>query len=210
MEGMNTEILHNFIVLEGLDGSGTSTQLSLLEKRLHDKKIPHITTFEPTDTPVGIMIRDVLHGNITLHPATLAHLYVSDRHEHLYAQGGIIESLHAGNFVISDRYIFSSLAYQSIDCGFEYVQKINGIFPLPELLIFIDLPPEICQNRIASRGKTELFDSLEFQKQVYSGYRRALSIFRESKMKIVYVDGTLPPEEVMEKIWEIFIKLSIL
>jgi dTMP kinase len=210
MANMSGKIVKGFIVLEGLDGAGTSTQLSLIGSRFRALRIPCRATFEPTDSPIGTLIRNVLSMNITMHPASLAHLYVSDRHEHLYGSGGIMEQIEAGGLVICDRYIFSSLAYQSIDCGFDYVKNINGIFPLPELVLFIDLEPEICQRRLMERGKAELFDDLHFQQRVRQGYRSAFSAFQGTDMTVEFLDGTLRPDALLEKIWEIFRKLSIL
>ena len=164
--------------------------------------IPHRATFEPTNNPVGTLIRDILSRKTAVRPATLAHLYVSDRHEHLHAAGGILDTAGRGMLAVSDRYLFSSLAYQSIDCGFDYVLRINGIFPLPELLIFIDLEPAICQQRLAERGKAELFDDIQFQQKVRKSYQETFSYFAPTDMQIETVDGTLPPERVHEKIWE--------
>jgi dTMP kinase len=210
MADMSGKIIKGFIVLEGLDGAGTSTQLSLIGSRFRGLNIPCRATFEPTDSPIGTLIRNVLSMNISMHPASLAHLYVSDRHEHLYGRGGIIEQIEEGKLVICDRYIFSSLAYQSVDCGVDYVGSINAIFPLPELVLFIDLDPEICQQRLADRGKVELFDDLRFQQQVRQGYRSAFSAFQGTGMTVEFLDGTLPADLLLEKIWEIFQKLSIL
>ncbi len=106
-----------FIVFEGLDGAGTTTQLHLLEKNLKEAGVTVFATAEPTDSAIGRLIRSVLRKEISVEPKTLAMLYATDRYEHLYGKGGIIEHLDAGDTVICDRYLYSSIAYQSITCG---------------------------------------------------------------------------------------------
>lgn len=210
MKVENTEVIHKFIVLEGLDGAGTTTQLNMIEKEFNRRGIPHYVTFEPTSGPIGRLIRKALSKEITLHPASLAQLYVADRHEHLFGCKGILEHIETGDVVLSDRYLFSSLAYQSVDCGFDFVRRINGLFPLPELLIFIDAEPELCQQRLSTRGNAELFDDLQFQKRVRSAYKTAFSLFDGSKMTVKILDGSLAASVLLEKIWDIFAEMSII
>jgi dTMP kinase len=131
-------ILHRFAVLEGLDGSGTTTQLRLAGRRLEREGVPHFLTWEPTDGPVGTLIRSILRHEVPAEPCTVAMLYAADRSEHLHGPGGILERASRGELVLSDRYLFSSLAYQSLECPEEQVAGLNAGFPLPELLVFVD------------------------------------------------------------------------
>ncbi|MDR0316582.1 MAG: dTMP kinase, partial [Treponema sp.] len=114
------EILRNFAVFEGGDGSGTSTQLALLGQRI-SRECPNgpvfFPTLEPTEGPVGKLIRSALKRDISLRPDTLARLFAADRGEHLYAPGGVVERCKQGELVVSDRYALSSLVYQGIECG---------------------------------------------------------------------------------------------
>ena len=201
---MKTEVIKNFVVLEGLDGSGTTTQLNIITKRLEKDGITVIRTFEPTDNPIGKLIRKVLKKELSLEPKTISRLFVADRHEHIYGKNGIIENSSKGHLVLCDRYLFSSLAYQTPECGFDYVKNINQNFPLPEHIFFFNVPVNICQERIAKRGdEKELFDAYEYQLKVHKNYLRALELYKNSEMNIHTIDGTKSPEEISNEIYNI-------
>jgi dTMP kinase len=196
-------IQERFIVLEGLDGSGTTTQMRLLEKQLAGRGARYWPTWEPTDGPIGALIRSILARKTSALPRSIALLYAADRAEHLFSRSGIIERTARGELVISDRYLFSSLAYQSIDLGTAFVEALNGDFPLPECLIFLDTPVEVCQHRIASRAAQELFDGLEFQTRVREGYLDAIDRYRGTGMRIEVIDGDRSSEEISVDIWNV-------
>ncbi len=141
------DILDRFVVFEGLDGAGTSTQLEMLRDALQQRGTPCFATCEPTDGAIGKLIRAVLRGELEVSGCTLALLFAADRSEHLYGSDGVLAALRTGGSVACDRYLFSSLVYQSTDCSGEYVAAVNARFPLPRWLIFIDTPPEECQRR---------------------------------------------------------------
>jgi len=203
-------ILQRFIVLEGLDGSGTTTQLRLIADRLAREGTPHWATCEPTDGPVGRLLRSILAREIKAHPRTIAMLYAADRNEHVFATDtGIEARARRGETVISDRYLFSSLAYQSIDCGFDAVERMNAAFPLPRCLIFIDTPVEVSQERLASRGRPELFDGLAFQEKVRESYLRTLEYYRARGLAVWTVNGDRPAGIVHGEIWDILAGLPI-
>ena len=203
-------ILRSFIVLEGLDGAGTSTQLSLLSNRLKHAGKPHTATWEPTDGPVGKLLRAILAGQVKMLPTTTAMLYAADRNEHVNAaETGIAARASRGELVISDRYIFSSLAYQSIDCGLDFVFALNERFPLPQCLLFIDTPVEVSQRRLSGRGKAELFDGQVFQARVRENYMAAFEKYRSSGMAISIIDGDRPQDAIHEEIWKILSGLPI-
>jgi len=197
---VNTE---KFIVLEGIDGSGTTTQSSLLSERL--SKLGHHShlTFEPTKSPIGDIIRSVLHHNLNIHPGTLAYLFAADRHEHLYNQDhGILKFLASGSWVIQDRYVFSSLAYQSIDCGFSLVSTLNNKFPMPGITFFLDLPAESAISRLKLRSsERDLFEKIEFQEKAREMYQNIFSQYAEHT-KVITIDASLPQKEVHELIWK--------
>jgi dTMP kinase len=207
---MKMTILPSFIVLEGLDGAGTSTQLSLLSKRLKHSGTPHTATWEPTDGPVGKLLRAILAQDVKMLPATIAMLYAADRHEHVNAlETGILARASRGELVISDRYVFSSLAYQSVECGFDFVLGLNSSFPLPRCLIFIDTPVEVSQKRLSGRGKAELFDGQSFQARVRENYLAAIERYRSSGMEMSIIKGDRPKEDIHEEIWKIISGLPI-
>ncbi len=206
---MARSILHPFVALEGLDGSGTTTQLRLAGERLAREGVPCFITWEPTDGPVGTLIRSILRKEVPAHPCTVAMLYAADRHEHLHRPGGIVSRSAAGELVLSDRYLFSSLAYQSIECSEEQVATLNAGFPLPELVIFLDTPVAVCQARLDRRQQRELFDGAAFQGRVREGYLRAFESFRGSGMRIERLDGDRPPETIAEEVWKLLRGLPI-
>lgn len=193
--------IDNFVVLEGLDGSGTTTQAARLAERLQTAGRPVWLTAEPTDGAIGRMIRDALRHQIALRPDTMAMLFAADRNEHLFSHGGILERSHSG-WVVSDRYLFSSLAYQSIGSDPSLVSELNARFPLPQLLIYLDVDPDECARRRATRGGEELYDAMETQRRVHENYRRVLAEFSvHSDMRIVHLDGSQPVDEIAQRIW---------
>jgi len=198
------EIIKNFIVFEGLDGAGTTTQANLLEKEYNYNKITCINSCEPTKNFIGKAIREVLSGDIRVASGTIAKLFVSDRHEHLYnPETGILSRCNAGDFVISDRYLFSSLAYQSLDYGFDKVLELNSSFPLPEHLFFLDVPPEICQKRLSSRVLLEIYEEKHLQERILINYKKSLDIYKDTGMNIHILDGTKNIENLGKLIWSI-------
>ncbi len=197
-------------MLEGLDGSGTTTQLRMLAERLARDGRPHAMTWEPTDGTIGRMLRSILARETRAHPRTVALLYAADRSEHVHdPQAGIEARTRRGELVISDRYLFSSLAYQSIECGFDWVMGLNSGFPLPQHVVFLDTPVEVCQERLSRRGKPELFDGLAFQTKVREAYLRAFTRFSGTGMQVSLVDGDRPAGLIHGDIWKIISGLPI-
>lgn len=197
------------MVLEGLDGAGTTTQIRLLCDRLAREGRAHFETFEPTDGPVGRLIRSILARRVPALPLTVALLFAADRNQHVAGPHGLIERAGRGELVVSDRYLFSSLAYQSIECGFERVLALNEGFPLPELLVFLDTPVAVSQARIGRRTRRELYDGAGFQARVREGYLRAFEHFEGCGMRVLTLDGERPAEEIHEAIWTEIARLPI-
>ncbi len=205
-------VLRNFIVFEGIDGAGTSTQLELLKSKLPKEKT--LFTAEPTDSATGKFLRSVLRGDVELAPGTTAYLFAADRHEHLYGKGGIIEFCENGGTVITDRYLFSSLAYQSASCGRDLPRQLNSSFPLPEHLFFFDIEPSLSLNRIADRGVTEIYEKLDFLQKTAKEYKRVVdeysAIGESSGMTITVIDASKSMEKVAEKIWSVLKNMPIM
>lgn len=205
-------VLENFVVLEGLDGSGTTTQLHMTGKKLAKCGIPFFCTGEPTQGPVGRIIRGILKKRLTALPDTVALLFAADRNEHLYQEiEGIVPRIQRGELVVSDRYLFSSLAYQSLDCDPEFVLALNRSFPLPGHLVFLDTPVELSQQRLCTRSEDglELYDGLEIQQDILSGYERVFSLFANTEMQLHRLDGSGDADLVFEKFWSILQSLPI-
>jgi dTMP kinase len=199
-------VLRNFIVFEGGDGSGTTTQINLLKERLENFPRLH-ATFEPTDRG---FIRRALKGEIKLEPDTLAVLFAADRTEHLYEKNGIIERLERGELVVCDRYVLSSLVYQGITCGRELPLSLNKHFPHPELLFFFDVEAETAVKRMENRAVKEIFEYQDFQKRVREEYKALLPWYEEKGVKIVVINAGKSIEESFEAVWTEIKKLPIL
>ena len=201
---VSATILQRFVVLEGLDGAGTTTQLRMLSERLAREGTPHWATWEPTDGAVGKMLRGILAKQIRAHPRTIALLYAADRSEHVNEPlAGIEARTRRGELVISDRYLFSSLAYQGTETEYDYVRVLNSGFPLPQRLLFIDTPVEVCQERLAARHVEELYDGIAFQERVREGYLRAIESYAGSGMQVSLLNGDRPAGLIHGDIWKI-------
>lgn len=203
-------VLRNFVVFEGPDGSGRSTQLTLLKARVDVEKGESAALFtrEPTDGEAGKLIRRALSGAVAVHPETLSFLFAADRNEHLYSAGGVLEALKGGKAVFCDRYLFSSIVYQGLSGNPHLPLKLNEDFPLPEILFLFEIDPEEAMRRVLNRNakanvKEEIFENIDFQRKVAARYKDTVAAFqdRESEMKIIKIDASLPEEKIAEIIW---------
>ena len=204
-------ILKNFVVFEGIDGAGTSTQINILKEKKEAERC--FFTAEPTDSPTGKFLRTVLKGNVELDPRTSAYLFAADRAEHLWGKSGsncgIEKKCSDGKIVISDRYFFSSLTYQSVTCGEELPRLLNSAFPLPQILFFFKISPEISLKRVDVRGEREIYEKIDFLQATEERYEKLMDEY-ESKntgMKIVRLDAEKSKEEVSAQIWQELSKL---
>ena len=208
-------VIKNFIVFEGIDGAGTSTQLNVLKNRSDTGLF--LFTAEPTGAETGLFLRKMLKGDIPVQPVTAAYLFAADRNEHINGTlcikedrqlvTGVKEACEKGHTVVSDRYLFSSLAYQSIDCGIEIPRLLNSTFPLPEKLFFFDIEPEVSLKRITGRGFTEIYEKEDFLRKTEAAYKAVIAEFEkdtDSGMKIIHIDATLPKDEISALIWKEF------
>lgn len=190
-------IQKNFWVLEGLDGAGTTTQLRNLEEYLSSKDQKVFCTAEPTIYETGKFIRKVLSGEIKVPQSTVAYLFAADRDNHLNNPSyGILSHIDNDEIVITDRYFFSSLAYQSIGFDYDKIVSLNSTFPYPEFVIFIDTPLKSCLERIDLRGKEkEIYEKIDYQRQVLENYERIFSSL-PSGCKLIRIDGSKTREEI--------------
>jgi dTMP kinase len=191
-----------FIVFEGLDGSGQSTQTKLLGSFSEKKGYQVILTKEPTlDSRAGRRIREALDEKISIEPDELQQLFAQDRKEHL--EKLIIPNLKKGKIVISDRYFFSSFAYGSIDLDLNWLIELNKDFILPDIIFFLEVRPEICLERIEKRGeRIALFEKKEKLEKVWRNYKQVLDRFDN----VYIINGEESIEEVFEQIKKIVTK----
>ena len=142
-------------------------------------------------------------------PETIAMLFSADRNEHLFGPGGIAERCKRGELAVSDRYIPSSLVYQGITCGEELPENLNKSFPGPELLLFLDIDPEIAFKRIKSRSDKEIYEYLDFQIRVRQRYISLLPKLSAKGVIVRTIDASPSPEEVAAEIWNLIQKMPI-
>jgi len=189
-----------FIVLEGLDGSGQTTQADFLRRRFQEEKISVILTKEPTmDSQAGREIDQVLKKKKRMKSDKLQKLFVQDRKEHL--ENLIIPGLKNTSFVISDRYFLSTCAFGGINVAMGWLIGLNNEFILPDITFILDVVPKICLKRIDKRGtKREYFETLEKLTKVRQNYLELATRFPN----IYVIDGESSKEEVFESILKVF------
>ena len=204
---MPTNNRGKFIVIEGLDCSGSSTQAALLAERLIGAGRKVYLTSEPSGGPVGMLIRLYFSGRMVL-PASreiadrqFAYLFAADRFDHLYnPTNGVLKHLNECTDVISTRYVLSSLAYHVESEEEErFVWDLNSRFPRPDHLIFLDCPVELSLSRIAaSRASRETYEHGTKLERVHDNYQRLLAEYKGSKL---VVDAALPKEEIADRVF---------
>ena len=194
-----------FLALEGIDGSGKTTQLQKLTARLAQLNIKHYSTQEPTGGPVGSLIRQILTGRTLADNRVMASLFVADRLDHLLNVDGISQKIDAGVCVLTDRYYFSSYAYQSVDMDLNWL--INANRPIAEILrpnltIFLDIPVSTALARIqAGRFHTELYEKEERLLAVRKQYLTAFAQL-QAEENIAIIDADADADTVAERIWQ--------
>lgn len=194
-----------FIVIEGIDGAGKTTQIELLAERLRTEgRTVHVTA-EPTASVSGGLLRDALGGISNRTACEMAALFVLDRIFHNVNPNGINAMLEKGIDVICDRYYYSSLAYQGSQTDFEWVKNMNLGCPeirIPDLCIFLDLAPEESLKRISKgRTTTELYEKLDTLESVRKRFFEVFEILKDrDNVKVIDTTGD-SIEEVAEKIF---------
>jgi len=187
-----------FIDIEGLDGSGQSTQIQLLKKVLDLKGINYLLTKEPNeDCYLGKEIRQILKKEKKVeNPLKLQEMFVDNRKDHL--KRVIIPELKKDGLVIIDRYLWSTVAYGSLGIDPQQTLKMNRDFILPDMTFFIKTSPQECMRRMkASRSSLEYFEELDKLKKVYETY---LNLSKRFKDNITVISGEDKEEKIAEKI----------
>jgi dTMP kinase len=200
-----------FIALEGVDGAGTTTHTQLLAAGLRDRGLPVRATREPSDGPIGMMLRQILTGRIVvtgMHGGrppswtTMALLFAADRVDHIEAE--VQPNLMDGVTVLTDRYDYSSVAYQSITGGGDeesvnWVKQLNRHARRPDLTLILDIPPDVAaKRRIERAGGRELYDDDELQEALAEFYTKIDTHFPNDK--IVHIDADRPVVDVAAEV----------
>jgi dTMP kinase len=200
-----------FIVMEGIDGSGSTTQAQRLVAALERAGVPALFTCEPSSGHVGALIREALGhrlrdrtgASVTLDWVTLALLFAADRADHVHRT--VLPALEQGQWVVSDRYDLSSLAYQSVTSGaaagaVPWIVALNSKMLRPDLTIVVDVTAATAARRRHARGSdAELFEVPELQERLASVYRDAETLVPDDRL--IHVDGEQDIERVASEIW---------
>ncbi len=202
----------HFIVIEGIDGAGTTTQSALLTERLVEHGLAVHVTREPSDGPVGVLIRQILTGRVVVPgrqgaapPSwpTMAALFAADRLDHLEAE--IIPQLREGKTVICDRYDYSSVAYQTVSSGggdevSSWVRALNRRARRPDLSLVLNVDPEVARRRRDARAaKPEIYEADEMQKKLAAFYESIDELFPGDAIR--YIDANRSAQSVADSIW---------
>lgn len=181
-----------FIAFEGQDGAGNSTQSRFLTRFLTDRGERVLLTKEPTSSFIGGIIRSVLRREIKTSPLALQMLFTADRAHHLYSQ--IEPALKEGKIVISDRYMFSTLAFGGLSIDIDFLKKVNSNFRIPDITFIIDVPPEVCMERIrrSRTSEPELFEDVAKFEKIRANYMQIKNQFPNMYL----IDGNRRIEDV--------------
>jgi dTMP kinase len=198
-----------FVVIEGIDGAGTTTQSSRLAERLRSQRVRVHTTREPSDGPVGTLVRQVLTGRIVAPDGrapgweTMALLFAADRMDHVEAE--IAPFIASGGVVISDRYDASSLGYQSVVSGtggsaaIDWIRQLNCHALRPDVIIVLDLAADVAASRRLERGDAaQLYEQNEVQRALVAFYRDLERHMPSDR--IIHVDAAGSVAEVYERV----------
>lgn len=187
-----------FIVFEGIDGAGKTTQINLLRDALEKRGFSCFVTAEPTDMPSGKAIRRALAKEVESTPIQMAEMFAHDRELHnTDAESGIERMLADGITVICDRYYYSSLAYQGTVLGFDTVAALNLDNPnirKPDICIFLDLTPEKSLRRIGDRGgKVEIYENLDYLTRTRKTFFEVFDKLRDrgENISVINADGSV-------------------
>lgn len=194
-----------FIVIEGIDCAGKSTQAELLKKHFANQTEKSVISSEPSNGIIGNLIRQALKQRIIfsenkeLFDEQMAYLFAADRHDHLYNDiDGVFKLIKNNHHVISTRYYFSSLAYNCDSVAkFDFISKLNERFPDPDLTVYIDLPIDTSLERLRERSLKEVYETKSKLTKVRQQYQQ---IFSQYKGKIILIDGTINALQIHQKI----------
>lgn len=185
------------IVIEGIDGAGTTTQARRLVDALRGDGVDAVLTREPSDGPIGALLRRMLAGDhAPVDATTMALLFAADRADHLHRE--VDPAIARGAVVVSDRWYHSSLAYQGADEDRAWIRVLNERARRPDLTVLLRVDPDVAAARRAAdatRGGDEIYDRLETQRRVAAGYEAVVAALRDSE-RIEVVDGERPPDQV--------------
>jgi dTMP kinase len=184
------------IVIEGIDGAGTTTQSEMLREWLGRAGVPSMATSEPSGRAIGVVVRQHLGRHVELGgPEAEALAFAADRMDHVASE--VEPALARGITVVADRYYLSSLAYQALDCDPGWVREINRFALRPDLTVFLSVPVDVGVARFSGRTARERFEEDRAQlARIVDRYDAAIAALRADGEEVDVVDGTRTPGEV--------------
>lgn len=193
-----------FIVFEGLDGAGTTTQAARLQALLTRNGTPGFLTNEPTPEPIGAFVRRLLSRSEKARDGSpyrpderaMGLLFAADRLAHF---GVIHAHLADGKHVLCDRYLLSSMAYQTLDPSItaEWVIDVNRGCATPDLTLFVAVPVDVCLTRIRARsGETSIYETQALLEAISNNYERLLPLYEKQFGRVVRIDGSGTVDQV--------------
>ncbi len=191
-----------FIVFEGIDGSGKSTQAKMLHESLVEGGVECLLTYEPTDKNYGKKIRDSFSSE-RLSPTTELEYFTLDRDEHI--SDIVLPALERGVHVISDRYYYSTAAYQGAR-GLDYkmiLESQMSKFLKPDICFLLDIDIDTSCSRIKNRGKANSFENIDYLREVYSVFQKIESDDKASIGTIANIDASQSLESIAQKVLKI-------
>ena len=196
-----------FIVFEGLDGSGKTTQIKLLKEKFKSSGLKVTDTHEPTDGPVGMMIRNVMRRRIQMDQPTLAALFLADRLDHINnPMDGMKTRLEQGFNIICSRYYFSNYAFQSEFVPVDWLAECNSLcknYLKPDLIFYLDVDPAVCNERInTGRVNVEIYENLEKLVKTHTQFLKAFEQYGKDE-NIHIIRGKKSIEDTHRDIWNI-------
>ena len=195
-----------FIVIEGLDGCGKSTQAKLLADELTRQGIQTLHTCQPSRAPTGQLARMALKGEVPLENEAMALLFATDRYQHYHTE--VAPELARGNHVVCDRYFYSNMAFQGIDpAAMKRIMAYNqGVMSppakRPDIVFFLDVPPEECIERILhTRQDISIYETIPKLTATRERYLQVFELLKESDNIITIAAAGASEKEVFNKIW---------
>ncbi|MEM7591491.1 MAG: dTMP kinase [Cyanobacteria bacterium P01_A01_bin.83] len=194
-----------FIVFEGIDSSGKTTQAELLKQYFLGMNQQAVISPEPSNGIIGNLIRQALKRRIIfstqqdLFDEQMAYLFAADRHDHLYNEiDGVFKLIQDNYHVISTRYYFSSLAYNGNNIEqYNLIKKLNDRFPNPDLTIYLDIPIHVSLARLQERSSTEIYETEAKLTKVKEQYQK---IFAQYDGRMMKIDGTNDAKQIHQQI----------
>jgi dTMP kinase len=188
-----------FIVVEGLDGVGTTTVAERLSQALEARDLGVRLTAEPTDGAFGRLLRRHLHTDVTLDPPTAGLVFTADRADHL---GSVIRpALARGRWVVCDRYLLSTLAYQGAEgVDREAILAASDGFDVPDVTFFLDAPDGVRAERMSARGHLDRYEDPGLAERLRDSYRASIELLRARGHRVEEIDASPPVDDVLAEL----------